>query len=83
MLASSGYVAQVDDELCISCDTCAEYCQFGALEMSDLFMGVDYEKCMGCGVCADKCEQGAIVLTRDEAKGIPLEICALMESVPK
>ena len=83
MLASSGYVAQVDEELCISCDTCAEYCQFGALEMGDLFMGVDYEKCMGCGVCAEKCEQGAIVLTRDEAKGIPLEICALMESVPQ
>ena len=81
MLASSGYVTQVNEELCISCDTCADYCQFGALEMGDLFMEVNYEKCMGCGVCADKCEQGAIALLRDENKGVPLEICALMEQV--
>ena len=81
MLASSGYVAQVDEDLCISCDTCADYCQFGALEMGDLIMEVSYEKCMGCGVCVDKCEQGAIALVRDDAKGVPLEICALMEQV--
>lgn len=83
MLASSGYISQVDEDLCISCDTCAEYCQFGALEMGDLFMQVDYEKCMGCGVCVDKCDQDAISLARDEAKGIPLEICALMDAIPQ
>jgi ferredoxin len=38
-----------------------------------------YEKCMGCGVCVSKCEQGALSLVRDEAKGVPLEICAVME----
>ena len=81
MLASSGYISQVDEDLCIACDTCADYCQFGALELEDLYMKVDYEKCMGCGVCVDKCDQGAIVLVRDEAKGVPLEICALMEAV--
>lgn len=80
MLASSGYISQVDEELCIACDTCAEFCQFGALEVGDLHMNVDYEKCMGCGVCVDKCEQGAIALVRDQAKGIPLEICALMDA---
>jgi len=81
MLASSGFVARVSEDLCISCDTCAGYCQFGALEMGDTTMGVNYEKCMGCGVCVDKCDQGAIVLERDETKGIPLEICALMDAV--
>ena len=81
MLASSGYIAQVDEDLCISCDTCADYCQFGALEMGALIMDVSYEKCMGCGVCVDKCDQDAIALVRDEAKGVPLEICALMEQV--
>jgi Pyruvate/2-oxoacid:ferredoxin oxidoreductase delta subunit len=58
-----------------------EYCQFGALEMEDFVMGVDYENCMGCGVCVDKCEQASITLVADEQKGIPLEICALMEQV--
>jgi Pyruvate/2-oxoacid:ferredoxin oxidoreductase delta subunit len=81
MLASSGYISQVNENLCIGCEDCGDYCQFGALEMGDLVMEVNYEKCMGCGVCVDKCEQGAIALVRDEAKGIPLEICALMDEV--
>ena len=82
MLASSGYVAKIDEDICISCDTCAGYCQFGALEMGDLYMEVKYETCMGCGVCVDKCDQGAIALQRDITKGVPLEICALMGAVP-
>ena len=57
-----------------------DYCQFGALEMGDTFtMNVVYEKCMGCGICIDKCDQESITLVADESKGIPLEICALME----
>ncbi len=81
MLASSGFIAQVDEDLCISCDNCAEYCQFGALEMGDWMMDVSYENCMGCGVCIDKCDQEAIKLVADEAKGVPLNICALMDEV--
>lgn len=79
MLTSSGYVSQVNEELCIGCADCVKNCQFGSLEMGDLGMEVNYESCMGCGVCVDKCEQGALALVRDEAKGIPLEICALMD----
>jgi ferredoxin len=78
MLASSGYVCVVDDILCNGCSTCNEFCQFAALEVVDGVNHVNYEKCMGCGVCISKCEQGALVLQRDDAKGIPLEIQALM-----
>ncbi len=80
MLASSGYVAQIDEDLCIACNVCEDYCQFNALAMGETFtMNVVYENCMGCGVCIDKCDQEAITLVADESKGIPLEICALME----
>lgn len=79
MLASSGYVSQVDEDLCIGCGDCSEYCQFGALEVVDGVNRVLYEKCMGCGICVSKCPQDAISLVRDEAKGIPLEICSVME----
>lgn len=79
MLASSGYVCVVDESLCTGCSNCNEYCQFGALEAADGINHVNYEKCMGCGVCVSKCEQGALALQRDEAKGIPLEVFALME----
>ena len=81
MLASSGYVAQIDEDNCIACEACLDYCQFDALELEDFTMGVVYEKCMGCGICIDKCDQASITLVADERKGIPLEICALMEQV--
>lgn len=79
MLASSGYISQVDEDLCIGCADCNPYCQFGALEVVDDVNHVIYGKCMGCGVCTSKCEQGALSLVLDEAKGIPLEIRTLSE----
>lgn len=80
MLASSGFVCQVDADLCIGCQECAPYCQFGALEVDQGVCTVLFDHCMGCGVCIDKCPQGALALAREASKGVPLEICALMES---
>jgi len=79
MLASSGYVALVDEDSCVACENCIPNCQFGALALGAFIMEVDTGKCMGCGVCVDKCPQEAISLKRDESKGEPLEIFALME----
>ena len=79
MLASSGYVSQVDEDLCIGCSDCNSYCQFGALQVTDGVNHVIYDKCMGCGVCTSKCEHAALSLVRDEAKGVPLEVCNLAE----
>lgn len=80
MLASSGYVSEIDHEICIGCGICSGFCQFNALAMIDGQACVDYEKCMGCGVCESKCEQAAITLKRDPAKGEPLDICVLQEA---
>ena len=79
MLASSGYVSRVDEDLCLGCSHCNPLCQFGALEVVEGVNTVIYEKCMGCGVCVSKCEQGALTLVLDPAKGIPLEVCSLMD----
>lgn len=78
MLTSSGYVAEIDESLCLGCGNCADYCQFGALAVQDGINVVNQEKCMGCGVCTSKCDFEAIFLKRDEHKGAPLEIEALM-----
>ena len=78
MLASSGYVATIDTELCIGCESCADYYQFGALEMADYAMRVDVAACMGCGVCIPKCDQDAISLVREPDKGEPLELFSLI-----
>ncbi len=77
MLASSGYVSEVDQGLCIGCGICSSFCQFDAITMVDGQASVDFGKCMGCGVCASKCEQEAIKLRLEPAKGNPLDIHAL------
>jgi Pyruvate/2-oxoacid:ferredoxin oxidoreductase delta subunit len=78
MLASSGYLAVVDEEECIGCATCAEYCQFGALAIGPQeTTQVDPNLCMGCGICESKCLQNAISLQLAPHKGIPLEIANL------
>jgi len=78
MLASSGYVAVVEANLCTACGTCADYCQFSAISMDNGFAQIKAAACMGCGVCVSHCPQEAIELVRDSAKGEPLEIQKLM-----
>ena len=78
MLASSGYVAQVDAELCAACGACANSCQFAALSLNGDHAVVDMAACMGCGVCISQCPQEAISLRRDSSKGEPLEIQKLI-----
>ena len=79
MLASSGYISHVDADLCMGCGDCISYCQFHALEVVEGMNHVIYESCMGCGVCTSKCEHGALSLVRGAAKGVPLEVCSLMQ----
>jgi heterodisulfide reductase subunit A-like polyferredoxin len=78
MLASSGYVAQVDEGLCAACGSCADACQFAAILVDDRFAHINADACMGCGVCVSHCPQEAISLVRDPAKGEPLEIQKLI-----
>jgi len=82
MLASSGYVAQIDANLCAACGNCVETCLFDALTLNDV-ASVDAERCMGCGVCLGQCPAGAIALTRMESKGVPLEIENLMQAAAR
>jgi heterodisulfide reductase subunit A-like polyferredoxin len=78
MIASSGYVAVVDEGLCAGCGECADMCQFAAISVDDGFAEIDAAECMGCGVCVAHCPQEAISLLRDPVKGEPLEIQKLM-----
>jgi heterodisulfide reductase subunit A-like polyferredoxin len=78
VLASSGYIAQVDADLCAACGTCVDFCQFAAISVDNGFAHVDAAACIGCGVCVAHCLQEAISLRRDPAKGEPLEIQKLI-----
>ncbi len=79
MLASSGYISQVDEELCIGCGTCTETCQFGALSVDGLYAEIDPQLCMGCGICVSHCDQEALNMVLEPSKGQPLELMQLIE----
>jgi ferredoxin len=78
MLAASGYVRQVEEDLCIGCGDCVEACPFGAIKMVAGVVEGDLRTCMGCGVCVSVCPEGALSLVRDFDVCEPLEIQRLV-----
>jgi Na+-translocating ferredoxin:NAD+ oxidoreductase RNF subunit RnfB len=73
-MASSGFVAALDRELCNLCGACVDACPFDALSMDDSTVERSWTLCMGCGVCVEKCPTQAMTLVRDEEKGVPLDV---------
>ena len=76
-VASSGFVAVVDVDLCIGCGDCLERCQFGALTVPDDLLLVDAGCCVGCGLCVTVCPTEALSMAR-RAEG---EISSLPENL--
>ncbi len=71
-VARSPFINQVDEDLCIACSECLDYCQFDALSL-ELFARVDSLRCVGCGVCVPACPEGALSLVRrPEAENLPV-----------
>jgi ferredoxin len=82
MMASSGYVAQVDETLCAACAACEDACPFRAIQVNEMSV-VNWEACMGCGVCVRQCPNEAMSLVRDERKGVPLDVRLLVQEKAK
>jgi ferredoxin len=76
MMTSSGYVAQIAQEVCLGCGTCESLCAFEAIQVDEVAC-LDQSQCMGCGVCIDHCPQAAISLEREPDRGVPLDVSAL------
>jgi Pyruvate/2-oxoacid:ferredoxin oxidoreductase delta subunit len=69
----SNFIIAVDEDLCGSCATCLDRCQFDALTLNeDDICEVDINRCVGCGVCAIKCPEDALALIERVEKTEPL-----------
>ncbi len=64
VVASSPFINTLNDQLCIVCEACLPYCQFGALALQNGHTVVHALRCVGCGVCIPACPEGALVLVR-------------------
>jgi Na+-translocating ferredoxin:NAD+ oxidoreductase subunit B len=76
VVAHSSYINQVDDLLCNGCETCLDYCQFGALTLGeDAVVQLNAIRCVGCGVCVPQCPNDALglVLRPEEELILPPE----------
>jgi len=82
ILASSGFVAKVEEGECNACGDCESICPFSAIEVGDIAV-VKEDKCMGCGVCEEVCPAGVISLKRDPSKPEPLDINQLIKNSGK
>jgi Pyruvate/2-oxoacid:ferredoxin oxidoreductase delta subunit len=80
MLASSGFLAELDQDSCLMCEECVEICPFGAIESTGMAIQIDASLCMGCGVCVGHCDAEALTLTRDESLPLPLDMQQLIQA---
>lgn len=53
---------------CIGYGSCADVCQFGAIQVIDHVAVVDKEKCTACGACMDICPQHVIQLVEKKQR---------------
>lgn len=61
-LITSDTISMSDMDVCESCGTCVERCQFEARILLDDQLMVNSDLCYGCGVCVSTCPTEAITL---------------------
>ena len=64
VVVSSPFVAALDTEVCIGCETCVDRCQMEALVMSEDHAVLSVDRCIGCGLCVTSCPSEALSLIR-------------------
>lgn len=80
-IASSAFVAVVDKDECVGCETCLDRCQMEALIMDDDSVAVvDLDRCIGCGLCVTTCPTEALSLERKPQEQIRSVPANMMEA---
>lgn len=69
----SGIKPQVDQEKCVSCGRCQDWCPAGAITLEETAV-IDHSKCLGCGECTITCNQEAIAINWEEGPAVQEKI---------
>ncbi|NHJ25228.1 MAG: 4Fe-4S ferredoxin [Candidatus Lokiarchaeota archaeon] len=72
-LIYSNFFAEINEELCVGCQTCLDRCQMGAISINNNIANVTLNLCLGCGNCIVVCPEEAISLIKKENEVIPPE----------
>ena len=67
----SNHRAEIDPELCTSCDVCVERCQMEAILADGATTEILEGRCIGCGLCVSSCPEDAITLKVKEGVEAP------------
>jgi len=61
-------IGEVDEDKCVVCGKCIDYCPVSAISIENNKIEVDYEKCIGCGECVSVCPNDAVKVNEEETK---------------
>jgi len=70
-VATTNYIARVEQDECNGCGVCSDRCQIKAIRMEGDYPVVNEEACIGCGVCANFCPTEAMQMEEREKRVIP------------
>ena len=72
---ASNFQAEVDRATCVGCGSCEEWCQVGAVSVSENNQQavLDLYRCLGCGVCVSHCPTESISLLKKPTEVRPPE----------
>ncbi len=67
VLATSAFVAELNNDLCVGCLECLDdRCPVNAIEEYNEIVEFEQEKCIGCGLCVSVCPTEALFMRRRE-----------------
>ena len=71
MVATSSFIASLEEEVCSGCGDCVERCPVDALAMEGDVVALNLKRCVGCGLCISVCPTGALKLELREGAPVP------------
>jgi len=71
MVATSGFIASLDEGDCSGCGDCVERCPMDTLALDGDVVALNSERCIGCGLCVSTCPTGALRLEPREGAPVP------------